>query len=165
MRNIVIVGHAQHGKDTVAEMLCELLQVDMSSASLEAAPYISEAMYYLGIEYGSIDECFADRVNHRAFWGESIAMLLIKDKLKLAREVYKNGPIYCGVRRPDEFEAIVEEYDPIIVWVDAAKRKPLESEASMKLQQDQRMINLDNNGTKQDLAKNVEILARFILQN
>lgn len=166
MRNVVILGHAQHGKDTVAELVCKQLDIlTYSSASLKAAVYISEAMRYLGTKYGSELECFEDRHNHRAFWGEAIALLVKDDKAKLAREVFEEGPIYCGVRRQDELDAIVEEFDPLLVWVDAGKRKPLEPTTSMQIQQTQQMIHIDNNRGPKELEEQVLILANFIAQN
>jgi hypothetical protein len=166
VRPVVILGHAQHGKDFVAELIAEQLGCDYTSASLEAAPYVEAAMGNLGYTYADSHECFEDRVNHREFWGAAIAELLNKDKLKLAKPVFDAGPIYCGVRRQDELDAIIAEYDPVLIWVDAHKREPYEDSSSMKLEYWKDMFWIDNNAkTLESLSPQLKNVVNYMVQN
>jgi dCMP deaminase len=158
MRKILVVGHARHGKDTVSEYLAEALSLNYVSTSKVCAPYVRMAHNkHKGIDYVTDEECWEDRVNHRDFWCSTISNYCAFNKTAVADLVYDKYEIYNGVRKKDEYNAIVDKYDPIVIWVDAAGRKPLED--TMEIECDSTMIKVNNNGSKDDL---VGILAMLV---
>lgn len=150
---LMILGYARHGKDTVAEILREEHGVQFVSSSFAAAekvmmPYFKSK----GIEYASLDECYADRVNHRQEWFEQIAAYSSPDKARLAREIYAVSDAYVGIRAVEEFNAVKKEglFD-YSIWVDRSKHMPPESSVSNTITPNMANYVLDNNGTLEEL--------------
>lgn len=146
---ILVLGHAQHGKDTVAEYLAEKLNVPYTGASM-----IWAQMMYEHWGYASAEECYEDRDNHRPEWHQGIAMFCRADKARFGRTVYETNKIYCGTRKQDELDAVIAEFNPIVFYVDARKRKTLESEESYSIEIPRNAILLDNNYQGVDRLKN-----------
>lgn len=145
---LMVMGHGGHGKDE----LCKLMGLNYQSSSQAANDiFIFEA---LAPKYGYETEleCYLDRHNHRAEWHDLICDYNRDDKARLAREMLKTSPVYCGIRCDQELAAIKAEglYD-LYIWVDASDRKPPESRDSMKLTKQDADIIVDNNGTLADL--------------
>lgn len=155
MPKYLILGHARHGKDTVAEYM-NILGIKAVNASI-----LWSARVYEALGYKSIGACYEDRVNHRVLWGEMIALFCKDDKARLAKLVYAQSDVYCGCRRQDELDAVIAEFDPVILYVDASKRIELESLASYSITVPDRAIVLDNNGSKEKLLAQVDALFRF----
>lgn len=131
---ILVVGHAQHGKDTVAEMLSIKLGLPLASATRLALPYVRQMLESVyGITYVNDEECYEDRINHRAAWKLIIAEFNEENLCALADLVYAKSDIYVGVRRLDEYLAIIAKYSPLVVWVDASSVVEQEAETSMEL--------------------------------
>lgn len=157
--NIVLIGHARHGKDTVAEILERDYGLTFESSSVFAGKKCVYPTMKKEFGYRTFQECFEDRVNHRKVWYTLIKNYNTPDKTRLGREIFKVNDIYVGIRDREEFEALVAERIPdVVIWVDAHKRKPPESLESMKLTQDDADIILDNNGTEEELVENVHKL-------
>lgn len=123
-RRILVVGHARHGKDTVAEILRDQHGMTFASSSWTLAevccrPYLAAR----GITYDSIDECYADRVNHRAAWHDAISEFNRDDPTSLARVILAKADIYVGMRSNREYRACLDAglFDAIW-WVDASGR-------------------------------------------
>jgi hypothetical protein len=154
---LLILGHGEHGKDTVACMLRDLCGITFRSSS-EAACEIA-VFPYLSEIYGYDDwyECYADRRNHREEWRYLITEYNTPDKAKLCREIIATNDCYVGMRCPLEYAASKPLFDAVI-WVDAGNRKPLDP--SMGIAPDTGMIWIDNSGTLPDLRYNVEMTAR-----
>src|SRR5271170_3358721 len=132
---LMILGHARHGKDTVAEILRDNLGLKFISSSFAAAEKVMVPYFHsIGIEYANLDECYADRVNHRAEWHDQIKAYNTPDSAKLAREIYSVADIYVGIRNPVEFYAIKKErlFD-YAIWVDRSKHESPESLASSQM--------------------------------
>lgn len=134
---LLVLGYARHGKDTVAEYLRDDFGMDFRSSShflAEACvrPYLAER----GITYATLDECYADRVNHRAAWHDAIAAYNAEDPTKLAREILKVADIYVGLRSNREYVAARPLFDAVL-WVDASARGlPPEPRSSMDIEYD-----------------------------
>jgi hypothetical protein len=107
--------------------------------------------------YTTVEECWLDRVNHRAKWYTEIAEYCKTDKARLAKCVYATNDIYCGVRAKDELTAIIKEFNPLIFWVDASKRLPLEPYDSMQLSYHPTYNMVDNNKSEAELYKQLKI--------
>lgn len=154
---LLILGHGEHGKDTVAAMLREMIGLTFRSSSEAACeiavfPYLSEIY-----GYEKWQECYADRRNHREEWRHLITEYNTPDKAKLCREIIATNDCYVGMRCPLEYAASKPLFDAII-WVDASNRKPIDP--SMGIQPDTSMLWVDNNGALTDLRYNVEMIAR-----
>jgi len=130
---ILIIGHARHGKDTMAEIVNETFGLTFKSSSQAAADiFIYEA---LKEKYGyqTPEECFEDRVNHRAEWHDLICDYNLVDKAQLAKGILESSDMYVGMRSAVEiaecknqnlFDWIIGVYDP---------RKPHESPESFDI--------------------------------
>ena len=150
---LMILGYARHGKDTVAEILQNSLGLKFASSSFAAAekvmvPYFKSK----GITYASLDECYADRVNHRAEWYDQIKAHNTPDKARLAREIYAENDIYVGIRNIEEFEAVRNEglFD-YSIWVDRSEHQPPEPLSSNTTSPSMANYVIDNNGTLEQL--------------
>lgn len=153
---LMILGHARHGKDTVAEILRDYLGLKFVSSSFAAAEKVMVPYFRsIGIEYASLDECYADRVNHRAEWHDQIKAYNTPDSAKLAREIYSVADIYVGIRNPVEFYAIKKErlFD-YALWVDRSKHEGPESLASSQMTAQMADYVINNNGTPEQLKTN-----------
>lgn len=103
-KRLLIIGHAQHGKDTVAEMIEELFDYSFKSSSIAA----SEIFLYEALKdkygYANPIECFKDRVNHRKEWHDLICEYNREDKARLAKVILSKVDIYVGMRSNVEVE-------------------------------------------------------------
>lgn len=158
---LLILGHGRHGKDTVAELLRDEHDFTFASSSFFAAErVVRPALAVCGVVYPTLAECYADRVNHRAFWYEAIKAFNGGGKSRLAEEILVDHDIYVGMRSHAEFLASRELFDHVL-WVDAVGRGlPPEPRASFDIDYDpETMIWIDNSGTLEDLRGNVR---RFV---
>jgi len=152
---LLIIGHARHGKDTVAEKISNKMGLTFRSSSLFVA---EECIWHQwgSRRYNSFEEMFSDRVNHRETWANLISAYNTPDKTRTAKTMLARGcDMYVGMRRRDEFAACqaARLFDHVI-WVDAIKRLPRESKKSMELNQSDADIYFDNNGP----SKNIDAL-------
>jgi hypothetical protein len=145
---LLIIGHARHGKDTVAEMVRDTWGLTFISSSLFVGEEIIWPLWGKD-RYPTFDEMFEDRVNHRSTWFNLIAAYNTPDLTKTATTMIERGyDIYVGMRRKAELQACATAkiFDKII-WVEATKREPLEKSDSMELNQHMADIVINNNGT------------------
>lgn len=162
---LLILGHAQHGKDTVAEYIRDMLGWKFESSSMAAARIFIYDRLKLSHNYKSVEECFKDRAFNRGTWHQLICEYNKDDKARLAKEILKNSDMYVGMRDDAElnecrnqnlFDYVLGVYDP---------RKPKESEESFtitdwELECDKIII---NDGTKEDLrAKVFKLILREV---
>lgn len=118
---LLIIGHARHGKDTVAEFINYHFGLDFKSSSQAA----SEIFIYNELRekygYATPEECFEDRVNHRAEWHDMICEYNKDDKARLAKGILERADIYVGMRSSAEikecirqglFDLVIGVYDP-----------------------------------------------------
>lgn len=150
---LMILGYARHGKDTVAEILTKEHGLKFVSSSHAAAEKVMVPYFRsIGVEYASLEECYADRVNHRQEWYEQISGYNTPDKARLAREIYSEADIYVGIRSAEEFNAVkAEGLFQYSIWVDRSEHQPPESTASNTITQDMANYVLNNNGTLEQL--------------
>ena len=116
MKKLLIIGHARHGKDTFAEFLRDLYGYTFESSSLAASNiFIYDKLKYI-YNYKTPEECFNDRVNHRAEWYNLIVDFNRNDRSALAKEILKKSDIYVGMRDNDEIEECIKQglFDLII---------------------------------------------------
>lgn len=158
---LLILGWARHGKDTVAEMLRDHYGYKFQSSSHAAAELVCRpAMAALGITYDSLEQCYEDRVNHRATWYEAIKAYNHPDPARLAKEILKLGDMYVGMRSAHEY-AVARDLFDLVVWVDASGRGvPPEPRSSMDIDYDPEWMRLlRNDGDLEDLKLEVAALS------
>lgn len=149
---VLVLGHARHGKDTVAKILCD----SMNWSYMSSSEFCLDEIIFpvLGPRYGyaTKQECFDDRGNHREEWKRLISVYNAKDPTRLAQQLLEKHNVYVGMRCVVEFAACVKKqlFD-LILWVDASKRVPA-VDPSMAIAYDPFMMHkIDNNGTLESL--------------
>lgn len=151
---ILILGHGEHGKDTVADIVTELTGLRFESSS-HAAAELAVMPHMEG--YSSVEECFNDRRSHRQKWRDLITAYNTPDKGRLCKEIIGRCDGYVGMRCQLEYDAVRELFD-YVLWVDASKRKP--DDPTMTIKKEPNMILIDNNGSLSECYSNVLAWAR-----
>lgn len=160
MKNkILIIGHARHGKDTVAEMIQENTGLTFKSSSMVAAEIFIFDSLKEKYKYETFEECFEDRINHRAEWYNLICDYNVDDKSRLAKDIVATSDMYIGMRSRYEIDKCISDgvFNIIVGVFDP--RKPLESSNSFDIDLFQSAnIVICNNGSLDDLRNNVKLL-------
>ena len=133
MNKLLIIGHARHGKDTVAQELKDLYGYTFESSSVVASRIFLYDTLKEKYGYTSPEQCFEDRANHRAEWHDLICEYNKDDKARLAKDILKNADIYVGMRSDEECEECLRQgvFDLVIGVFDP--RKPLEPRDSFNI--------------------------------
>lgn len=163
--NLLIIGHARHGKDTLAEYLSARLGVSYMDSSKAASEIFLFDVLKDKYGYKTREECYLDRVNHRAEWFDLICGYNKEDPAKLAKGIMERSDIYVGMRSDREieecvriglFDAVVGVYDP---------RKPEEPRDSFDIDLwRQSDIVIPNAGSLHDLYDKIDrVVAPFLL--
>jgi len=151
---LLIIGHARHGKDTLAELLRDSIGMKFESSSEAAADIFIFEMLREKYHYNSYMECFQDRVNHRGEWYDLICEYNKDDKAKLAKGILERADCYVGMRDREEIrECINQGLFDLIVWVDASERLPLELPDSFNIDKSCADIIIDNNGSYEEFKE------------
>ncbi len=149
---ILVIGHGRHGKDSVGEILRDKYGFDFISSSFFCLDHVRGCLEDIGIHYPKSWDCFVDRVNHRAFWYNSIIEYNTPDKTKLSKDMIKEGyNLYVGMRDLEEYNACKEAnvFD-VVLWVDRSDHCARESADSMELNESHADVIIDNNGDLKD---------------
>ena len=159
-KHIYIVGHGQHGKDTVAETLRDNFGFTFTASSW----FMAEKVVFPALKdkygYETAEQCFNDRRNHRAEWFDLIDKAN-PNGTELSEAIFKHNDIYVGIRNKRELDAVKADsrFDPLIIWVDASDRLGPEPSDSMGITINDADYVVDNNGTVEDLVDNISTLA------
>lgn len=131
--NLLVIGHARHGKDTVAQMIKDMFGLSFASSSQAAADIFIYNKLKDKYGYSTPQECFEDRVNHRAEWHDLICEYNYDDKARLAKAILKRADIYVGMRSNAEIQECIRQglFDYIIGVYDP--RKPHEPKDSFDI--------------------------------
>jgi len=156
-KKLLIIGHGRHGKDTVCEMLRDKYNYSFESSSKFCSTLFIYDQLKDRYEYVDEEQCYADRHNQRAEWYNAICAYNVPDASRLGREIFTAHDIYCGLRNKKEFHAMrntgVFDY---AIWVDRSDHLPTEDPSSMSLEQWMADFTIDNNGSLEELAFNVD---------
>jgi len=156
---LLIIGYGRHGKDTVSEYLEKQHGMTFESSS----KFCSKKFIFNDLKdkygYDTEEECYADRHNHRSEWYDAICNYNKDDAAKLGKEMFDEFDIYCGLRNKREFDAMKNEkvFD-YSIWVDRSDHLPPEDSSSISLEQCMSDYTIDNNGSIDELYKNVDAL-------
>lgn len=151
----MIMGHKGHGKDTVCKML-EKHGYSFASSS----EFMCENVVFPALKekynYESPEQCHTDRDAHRQEWYQLIADFNTPDKTALAKAIYADHDVYCGIRHIEEFSAIKNaslfDYS---IWVDASSRLPAEDESSCTVTAEMADLVMNNNGSLEELDASI----------
>jgi len=153
---MLIIGNARHGKDSLAEIMNEEYGLTFKSSSQAAADIFLYDTLKDKYGYTTPEECFEDRVNHRAEWKQLICDYNKDDRARLAKGILEHADCYVGMRDRDEIvECIRQGLFDLIVWVDASKRLPLESSDSFNIDSSCADVIIENNGTYEEFVEKV----------
>jgi len=145
---LLILGSARHGKDTFAEILNEQFGLKFKSSSQAAADIFLYDALKDKYGYTTPEQCFEDRVNHRAEWKQMICDYNKDDRAKLAKEILKTSNAYVGMRDKEEInECMRQGLFDLIIWVDATGRLPEEPASSFDIDKSCADIIIENNET------------------
>lgn len=156
---LLVIGHGRHGKDTVSEILNEKYELNFESSS----KFCSKLFIFNELKdkfgYETEEQCYKDRHVRRELWYDMICEYNKNDPSRLAREIFKQHEIYCGLRNKREFHAIKNNgLVDFTIWVDRSDHLPPEPKASMSLEPWMADFVIDNNGSLDDLHRNVKDL-------
>jgi hypothetical protein len=154
MTKILVVGHAQHGKDTFAQLLAQNLGLrsPISSSQLACDLFLFEILRSkYGMAYETPKIAWEDRGHFRSLWFDEICLYNEKDPSRLCRQILEHSDIHTGIRSRAEYEASKHLFD-LIIWVDRAQHCMLESKESMQLTEEDGQVVVDNNGSLDDLG-------------
>lgn len=154
---LLVLGHARHGKDSTCNLLHKLYGLTFVSSSYFVGERVVRPwLAAKGVTYNSMDECYNDRVNHRAAWFDAIAEYNKHDPARLGRELFAQYDIYCGLRNVKEFQALrVEKAFDVCLWVDRSRHCPSELTTSFNIGLSSADYIIDNNGDLHELEINI----------
>lgn len=163
---LIVIGYGRHGKDTVCDILKQKYNYQFMSSSEFCAEKVVYPVLKNTYNYSSIEDCYADRHNHRKEWFDLIAAYNMDDPAKLGTEMFAEYDIYCGLRRKEELVALKDQkICDYIIWVDASNRLPPEDENSCTVTKDMADYIIDNNGDLVQLESNLEKVLELINVN
>lgn len=154
---ILIIGDGGSGKDTLAELLFQAMDLKYQSSSRAALDIFLYDILCQTIGYSSKEEAYADRYNHRLLWKACICTYNRKDPAKLCRKILERHNIYTGLRSRKEFNAAKHLFD-LILWVD----RDVPEDLSNELKSSDAHYVVDNTGTLEDLKARLSPLQDLI---
>ena len=166
--NILVLGHKDHGKGTFIKYANEFFGIPGISSSVFMNDFVVFPKLAPLYGYQTPAECYVDRDAHRPEWFNIIADAN-PTGIETATSLLVDHVAYDGMRNDFEYDACDRAgIFHMQFWVDAAQRKPLESEKSMKIKYNpQKMILVDNNGPEEamrEFVRNLPVL-KFIAEH
>ena len=160
---LLIIGHGRHGKDTVSEYLRDQHNLTFKSSSLHCAENVVYPALKDLYNYQSVEDCFKDRSEHRSEWYNLISDYCKEDLACIGREIFEVSDMYCGLRNRREFHSIKNNgLVDYTIWVDRSDWLETEPKSSMSLEPWMADYIVDNNGTLEQLYRNVDDLYSFL---
>lgn len=151
---IAICGPGQCGKAFVSAKLAQLTGLRYTySTSYGVAKVVFEQLSH---RYATVEECYADRRNHRKVWADIIEEYNNPTGIKLYEEMLEETDILDGIRRRFELEkCVVSGLLDLTIWV----HNPLVAEdPTIDFGPETCDLTLDNSGSLLELERKI---ARF----
>lgn len=168
---IIVVGHAEHGKDEVASILeLELGLMNISATHILVHNIVPQSFLNdIGLSREELE------LNKGQYRKQLFNFVRQYNKSKnressFIEYVLSASDIYTGVRAKEELQGAKDRakelgWNLVVIWVDASKRKPLENKEIMSIEPDMADIIIDNNSDKNTLYKKViECIKEEIIQ-
>jgi hypothetical protein len=129
----LILGHKEHGKTTVGNILNNKFGLKAMDSSMEAAKIFIYDALKDKYNYKSFEECYSDRRQRRKEWYELITEYNKDNRSRLAEAIMEYNDIYMGMRDFNEIKICKEKnlFDLIVGVFDPSK--PLESSDSFNI--------------------------------
>lgn len=167
---LILVGHGRHGKDTACEYLRDKFGFRFGSSSEFCAEHVVMPWMHANtdLRYDSWEDCFEDRHNgnNRANWYNAITAFNTPDKSRLGRAILERNDIYNGLRNRAELWAMqATGLVDAVVWVDRTDHVPLEPRSSMTIEPWMADFHVDNNGSLDELERNLFRLAERLIKD
>lgn len=159
---LLVIGSMRHGKDTFAEIMRDEFGLTFISSSQAAADIFIYDELKDKYGYNTPEECFEDRVNHRAEWKTLICEYNKDDRAKLAKGILAKCDCYVGMRDWEEIDECMRQglFD-LIIWVDASERLPLEPADSFNITKNDAHIIVENNTDLESFREKVLRLGKI----
>ncbi len=155
---ILIIGHARHGKDALAEAFPTRHGYNFSSSSMAAAKLFIYDLLKGKYGYETFEQCYEDRLNNREEWFQLISQYNREDKARLAKEILRDNEIYVGMRNREEiYVCQVQKLFDLIIWVERPGVQ-LEDPSSFNIDKSLATICVVNDGTLEDLGKKADTI-------
>ena len=162
-KKLLVIGHKRHAKDSMAEILRDNFGLKFQSSSQAAADIFIYDALKEKYNYQNSEECFEDRVNHRAEWYDMICEYNAHDKARLAKDIMSTSDCYVGMRdRPEIDECRKQGVFDMVIWVDASDRLPLEGTDSFNIDKSCADIVIYNNGTLDEFEAKVKSFGKCV---
>ena len=175
---LMICGHGRHGKDTVADMISENLNLRACSSSalaLEKVIYPNRYELFSSAKLKSLPDSTEEQKEAlflsrhegrgREVWYNAISDYNSSDACRLMKELYQRADIYVGCRSLREFrEGQESKLFDLSIWVDASERLRT-SETTCGVEPFDCDITIENNSSLDDLATRVGRLTRLLKQS
>lgn len=162
-KKILIIGPARHGKDSLAEIWRDNFGCSFISSSQAASDIFIYKALKLKYGYLTPEQCFEDRINHRAEWYDLIVGYNKDNKTKLAEKILEKSDCYVGMRDREEIEKSRKDgLFNIIVWVDASERMPGESKESFNIDKSCADVIIENNNSLRKFTNKAIILGNIL---
>lgn len=153
---ILVLGHGQHGKGVVSDILHNygVRCCDSSMFSLKEVIWP-----VIGHQYKDMEECYEDRRKRRELWFTLISEYNKPDRSRLARELLSEYDAYIGMRCDNEFMHSYKLFD-LIIWVDRSQHQRIDP--TMRIQYNRLIMeHIDNNGS---LTSTQEQLVQLLIK-
>ena len=154
---LLILGHAEHGKDYAAILFKKYSGMLFQSSSEFANEICVFPRLREKYGYKTKEECFEDRRNRRAEWLDLITEYNNKDRARLTSEILEVNDMYVGMRNEQEFEVAKDLFD-LVIWIDASKWVSPEGKDSCTINMKVADIVITNSGSKKDFKKKIKRL-------
>lgn len=115
---VALCGPGRSGKDTVSAYLSvkTALRYQISTSEM-ACQLIFDTVF--PDRYLSLEECHADRVNHRVVWREAILAYNQPSGIRLYEDYQDTHDIFNGIRCKDELQSgLMSGFFDLSIWVD-----------------------------------------------
>lgn len=160
--NIIITGHKNHGKTDTSIMLQDAFPEEYNF--IDTSRWSCEYFIFNALKdkygYATVDECYNDRVNHRAEWYDMIQHFNRNDAARLAKHVMEVSNVYVGMRAINELATCRnQKVIDYVIWIDSSGRGlPPEGRDSMTITEKDCDIIIRNDGDLDVLYRKVVAL-------
>lgn len=156
---LAIVGPGQSGKTTAARWLADHTPLRYVESTSAAAAKVVCSHPLMRDRYRSLEECYADRRNHRQQWRDIILEHNQPDGLRLYREMAAENDILDGIRDARELQACRDAgLVDAVIWIE--RDAPVD--VSLGFGPEAADYVVDNDGTFQELYRQLgELVERL----
>ncbi len=152
---IAICGPGECGKAFVSRKLAELAGLKYTySTSYGVAKIVFQELSH---RYTTLEECYADRRNHRQVWADIIEEYNNPSGIRLYDEMLEDTDILDGIRRRSELDkCMISGMLDIVIWV---HNPNVPVDPTIDFGPEACTVTLDNSGTLLDLERKIVTLA------